>query len=246
MASLPMPADVSGSQALSPPEETWPSGRGEATDRRRIDTGSLDTERYAVGLAIAVIVLIPIARGWILWRAPAGDEINQWVLMQPFDWPLAMLVVVQGTSWIDGRHLRPPGSGAIRATTRLLWLLVGWLALAALVHPSWRAVALAYLMAGAWAIVRTARTSSRAHQDLMLAAVIAFGAFQAALGVVQSALGRTVGLGPLEVEGTLYAFGDSTAGQGSFIHPYHLTVHLMVGLAAGWSWRPGRRVALAC
>lgn len=198
----------------------------------RAPTRSIDTDRAAVVLAAATFALVPIARGWVLWSAPGADgDINQWVTTSPFDWPLAILIVLQAASALEdrlGRSDRRPMS----VPTRLLVVTLAWMALCAVLTPSWRAVDLAFHVAGAWAVVRTARRATPTGRNVVLAAVTTLGFLQAVLGIAQSRSGRILGLGVLEFDGPLYTFGASTAGRGSLTHPYHLTAVLIVCVAA--------------
>jgi O-antigen ligase len=63
--------------------------------------------------------------------------------------------------------------------------------------------------------------------------VLAVGAAQAVLGLLQAASGSDLGLGGLEFPGPLYEFGSSSAGRGGFGHPYHLAAFLLVAVGAG-------------
>lgn len=193
---------------------------------------TLDADAAAPVLAAASIALVVIARGWVLWSAPGGQgDINQWVTTSPFDWPLALLVVLQVSSILEGRFEwqtylpRTP-------LPRILALTLAWLGVCAAISPSWRALDLGFHIAGAWALVRTARRADPSGRTLLLATMTALGAVQAALGIAQSRTGDALGLGPFEFEGPLYTFGGSTAGRGSLTHPYHLTALLIVCAAA--------------
>jgi len=211
----------------------------------------VETDALAVVLVIATIALIPVARTWILWSAPGGSgDLTQSVSTSPFDWPLAMLVVLQvGSVLRQPTRLRPLVAG-LPLPARLLAITLAWLVVSASINPSWRAVDLAFRVAGAWAVVRTARRATRLEQDLMLGAVVAVGVSQALLGIAQSRTGDVLGLGLLEFDGPLYTFGEASAGRASLTHPYHLTALLVVDAAAAAvlaQRRAGaaRRIALA-
>lgn len=199
----------------------------------RAASRSIDVDRLAVGLASASIALLCVARGWVLWSAPGSSgDINQWVTTSPFDWPLAVLVALQAASVLEDRAGARARVGGAPLPARLLALTLGWLVLCALVNPSWRAVDMAFHIAGAWAVVRTARRASGSAQTLLLGAVVLVGTAQAVLGIAQSRTGDALGLGVLELEGELYTFGSSAAGRGSLTHPYHLAALLVVAVAA--------------
>jgi O-antigen ligase len=198
----------------------------------RASTRAIDTDSVAVVLAATSVASVVIARGWVLWSAPGGDRnINQWVTTSPFDWPLALLIVLQGASVLEDRLEGRPRRTA-NAPTRVLAVTLAWLALSAAITPSWRALDFAFHVAGAWALVRTARRADRRGQTALLATLVGLGTLQALLGIAQSRTGDALGLGVLEFEGPLYTFGGSTAGRGSLTHPYHLTALLIVCAAA--------------
>lgn len=193
---------------------------------------ALDLDRLALILAVSSITLIVIARGLVLWSAPgANGDINQWVTTSPFDWPLALLIVLQTASILEDRFLGRP-SGMTITPVRILALTLAWLALCAAISPSWRALDLGFHIAGAWALVRTARRAGRTGQSMFLWTLIGLGTLQAGLGIAQARTGEALGLGVLEFGGALYTFGGSTAGRGSLTHPYHLTALLIVCAAA--------------
>jgi hypothetical protein len=93
-------------------------------------------------------------------------------------------------------------------------------------------VDLGFHIAGAWALVRTALRADPPGKLLLLATMTVLGAIQAVLGIAQSLIGSTVGLGVFEFAGPLYTFGGATAGRGSLTHPYHLTALLIVCASA--------------
>jgi hypothetical protein len=192
------------------------------------------TDAIAVILLLAVIALAPIARGWVLWSASADEDANQWVLMTPLDWPMALLIVVQLASVVEdrrrGHRLRRTD---LPAPVLVLLITLGWLAIAAAVHPSWRALDLAFRLAGVWAIGRTVRRANVDQRTAFLAVLLGLGVLQALLGIAQSLSGDALGLDALEFEGPLYQFGTEFAGRGSLTHPYHLTSLLVVCVAAG-------------
>lgn len=194
---------------------------------------SVDVDRLAVVLAAASVVLLCVARGWVLWSAPASSgDVNQWVTTSAFDWPLALLVVVQGASFVEDRVGARVAIASVTVPARVLGVTLLWLALCALVNPSWRAVDLAFHIAGAWALARTIRRASPSERTLLLATVVGVGTVQALLGIAQSRTGDALGLGIFEFEGALYTFGSSAAGRGSLTHPYHLAALLVVAVAA--------------
>lgn len=197
------------------------------SERTRVDS-------IAFTLLLAVVALSPIARGWVLWSAPGGDEVNQWVLMTPLDWPLALLVVLQIATLVEERSV---GGSTPRARLPihicLAVITLAWLAVAAMVNPSWRALDLAFRLAGIWAIVRTVRRATSDQRTAFLGALVMLGVVQAIIGIAQSRTGEALGLGIFEFEGPLYEFGGVAAGRGSFTHPYHLTALLVVCVAAG-------------
>lgn len=208
-----------------------PSGLVVSTTAGPASARRVDADRLAPVLAVAVVLLLPIARIWILWTAPSRDaDLNQFVSMSPFDWPLALLVALQLAAVVRDRT-RPAVRFAPTAG-RLAAAFLAWLTLSALVHPSWRAVDLAFHVAGAWALLRTARRATAAEQDLLLGAFVLVGALQAVLGIAQSRTGGVLGLDLLELDGPLYRFGTSAAGRGSLTHPYHLSALLVTCAAA--------------
>lgn len=198
----------------------------------RATSESIDADALAPVLAAASIALVLVARGWVLWSAPgANGDVNQWVTTSPFDWPLAMLLVLQAASALEG-SVGWRGRLPTSSVGRVVLLATAWLLVCAAINPSWRAVDLGFHVAGAWALVRTVRRADRSGQTLLLTTMTALGAIQAVLGIAQSRAGNTLGLWVFEFEGPLYTFGGATAGRGSLTHPYHLTALLIVCVAA--------------
>lgn len=219
---------------MSQPLTALPSGLVVSTTAEPASARTLEVDRLAPVLAVAVVVLLPVSRIWVLWTAPNGDgDLNQFVSTSPLDWPLGLLVALQVASVLEDRfgllHRHRTG-WPVLAKLLVGWL--AWLAVCALVHPSWRAVDLAFHVAGVWGLVRTARRSTAVERDVLLGAFALVGAAQAILGIAQSRLGELVGIGLFEFDGPLYTFGSSTAGRASLTHPYHLTALLVTCAAA--------------
>ena len=165
----------------------------------------------------------------MLW-APAGglQDINQRVSASPYDLPLVLLVVVCGADAVERRT-------SVRSWERVTVLAaatVGWCILAAIIHPSWRALDWFVHLGGAWAIIRTVRRADAGRQNIFLAVVTTLGFAEAALGIAQARTGSILGLGPFEWHADLIEFGDSASGRGSLTHPYHLAALLLVCIGA--------------
>lgn len=192
---------------------------------------SLDPQQVATWLLVAVLLTIPLHIGEILWASPGGAaDSNRRVAIYLYDLPLFLLVVVATADAVE----------MFRSGRRLRWSLIGqlsaaagaWYVIAALVHPSWRALDLLFHLAGAWAIGRTVVRASKSARRSILGALVAFGGVQAILGIAQSRLGETVGIPYLEWNARLIEFGGVAAARGSFTHPYHLATVLLVCVGA--------------
>lgn len=182
-------------------------------------------------LAVVTIVLLPLPLGVVVWSfAGADDDPNLRVSASPYDLPALVLTVMLLPEMFRAtlRRARQPRAWPLHLGLGAL----AWLLLTTAVHPNWRAVELfAHGLAGA-AVAFYLATRDRIAV-LTIAATIAFVAgLQAAMGIAQSLTGDVIGLGPLEVSRELRKVGDSYSARGSFVHPYHFTALLMLGLGA--------------
>lgn len=207
------------------------------------DGGRADERRRLLAhLVVALVVLVPLDAGWVLWAGPDGaTDFNRRVTIAPFDFVLAAFVwqwlVHRRASWSVSRS-----RSAARSRSRVLarfgegpalgaaFALVYVVAFAA--HPSWRGVELAVrLLAGA-GIVDVVRSMPRGERRRVCIAFAGVGAFEAVLAVAQSVHGRGFALFPIDQEGPLFAFGGEHAGRGGLSHPYHLAVYLVLAVLA--------------
>lgn len=187
-------------------------------------------------LAITTVALLPLPLGLVIWSTAdgAGDP-NLRVSASPYDIPLLLLTaLVLPSVWRALlERLRSPGS-------RLPWLgtlAVGWFVVATLVHPNWRAVELFFHAVAGGAIAFLLLTSDRRFVKNIALTIAVVAAVQGALAVAQSLTGDTLGIGGIEASTELWTVGQNHAGRGSFLHPYHLTTFLMLGLGAAWILR---------
>jgi hypothetical protein len=207
-------------------------GEMRASHERTAVPAGREIDQFAVVLAAATIALIPVARGWVLWSADGVEaHMNGWVSVSPADSPLALLLVLQVVRGgrVDPGTARPePRSVALR----LLTVTLMWTVLCGLINPSWRALDLAFHIAGAWALVRTFQRSTDAERILLLWALTMVGTVEGLLGIAQALRGENLGLDLLELPGELFTVGEATAAIGGFAHPYHLTAFLVVAVSA--------------
>lgn len=205
-------------------------------DAEAVSRALAEHRRVLAQLLIAMVLLLPLNVGWVLWTAPGGEtDYNRRITIAPFDFALAALVLV----WIAHRRLRwrqavrpattrrRPHDGVILAAAFALVFIVSFVA-----HPSWRGVEYAVrLLAGA-AVIDTVRSLSPAARRRVCIALVGAGAFEAMLAVAQSVHGRGFALFPIDQEGPLFSFGGRHAGRGGLSHPYHLAVFLLLALLA--------------
>lgn len=194
-------------------------------------------------LTIVTVALLPLPLGLVIWSTPGGaGDPNLRVSASPYDIPLFLLAVLVVPSMLRTllRRLRTPGSWPA-------WLgvfAIGWFILAALVHPNWRAAELFFHATGGGAVAFLLLTEDRRFTERVVLATTIVAAAQAVLASVQSISGDLVGLGAVEASTELWKVGENHAGRGSFLHPYHLTTFLMLGLAAAWIlWRVASKPA---
>lgn len=200
--------------------------------RTETAASALDPRQLATWLLLAVLVMIPLYVGEIVWASPGGaGDSNRRVAIYLYDLPLFLLVVVAAADAVDrfrsGHRWRPSPVGCLAAAAG------GWYIIATLVQPSWRAFDLLFHMAGAWAVGRTVVHASPSGRRMILGVLVVFGGVQAVLGIAQSRLGEIVGLPYLEWNARLLEFGGVAAARGSLTHPYHLASVLVICVGAG-------------
>jgi O-antigen ligase len=186
-------------------------------------------ERTTALLLAALVVAAMLPIGTVLSaRAGRAADPNLRTSLFAFDAVLACVALVVAARGRGRTWSRP----APLVLVALALLLVEALSFA--VHPSSRGVELLLRFAGVGAVVAAiAGLRHAVNRQLLLGTILAIGAVEGALGVVQSALGHPIGLDHVEYGGRLYRFGSSYAGRGTLDHPYHLATLLVVAIAAG-------------
>lgn len=154
------------------------------------------------------------------------------VIIAPFDAALAGLVAL----WlIEMRRERAGNPVSIPAsiTTVVTGALAFVVVASFIVHPSPRGIEMILRAVAAIAVVDSWRLLPVDVKHKLLGLLLAMGAAQSVLAMIQSWRKEPFGLNLVDYAGPLYQFGDSYAGRGGLHHPYHLTVFVVVAMAAG-------------
>jgi hypothetical protein len=193
----------------------------------------------AVLLLVLVLVLMPFPRILVKFT-PGSLSYDFQAILFPSDLPLAVLTIAMIP--VAVRRIRERSFGVVA------WLalaLTAWMAVAYAFHPSGRGVADVLRLLGVVAmIVAFLELRTRPERGIVLTAIAGVALFETAVSVLQIATRAPVGLNALgESTNPLWAFGSTTAPQGTMVHPYVLAglalvagVTLAVAMTRGWNW----------
>ncbi|MHB8464579.1 MAG: O-antigen ligase family protein [Acidimicrobiales bacterium] len=190
-------------------------------DSRRAPTVVAPPAVAATCVAIVLAASPAVVRMW----SPGSRGYFNGTLLLPADIGLLAVLVLCGPTIVAAIRHRTLGPAATG------WLvLAGALAAALLWHPSGRGVIVVLQIAGAGALAATFGLTWRTQGRRALAATVcAVGLFETGLAVAQRVAGGRIGLpAALEAPVGLYRFGNATAPNGSFPHPYLLAAASLV------------------
>jgi O-antigen ligase len=193
----------------------------------------------AVLLLVLVIVLMPFPRILVKFT-PGNWNYDYQAILFPSDLPLAILTLAMIPRAV--RRIREGSFGVIA------WLALGltaWMAVAYVFHPSGRGVADVLRLLGIVAIIMAfLELRTTGERAIVLTSIAGVAIFETVLSVLQITTRAPVGLNALgESTNPLWAFGTTTAPQGTMVHPYVLAgmalvfgVIVAIAMTRGWSW----------